>query len=114
MTRLTPVGDGAANPVQRIGVAVTTIGRWDELRNLLEDLSNQTQPPHAVAVAHHDADDADDLERLVRTFADGLTIRTVLSPAESPTAATRRPQYSATTSTGSGSPMTPAGSTATS
>ncbi len=80
MHRLTPVGDSAANPLQRIGVAVTTVGRWDELRNLLDDLCNQTQPPHAVAVAHHDVDGTDDLDAVVRSFADRLPISTVVSP----------------------------------
>ena len=46
----------------KIGIAVTTVGRWDELRNLLEDLSKQLQPPHAVGIAYHDVDAADDLE----------------------------------------------------
>jgi hypothetical protein len=64
----------------RIGVAVTTVGRWDDLRELLGDLARQTQPPHAVAVAHHDVTAADELAALVRCFADTLSISTVVSP----------------------------------
>ena len=47
---------------------------------MLEDLSKQSQPPHAVAIAHHDVDAADDLATLVQSFADKLTITTVISP----------------------------------
>jgi hypothetical protein len=64
----------------KIGIAVTTVGRWDELRGLLEDLSKQSQPPHAVAIAHHDVDATDDLDTLVQSFADKLAITTVISP----------------------------------
>ncbi len=64
----------------RIGVAVTTVGRWDDLRSLLDDLASQTKPPHAVAIAHHDADSADVLAQLVGSFADHLAIVTVVSP----------------------------------
>lgn len=74
------MSDSAANPAQpRIGVAITTVGRWVELHKLFDDLSRQTQPPHAVAVAHHDATAADALDALVRSFADKLTISTVVS-----------------------------------
>ena len=64
----------------KIGIAVTTVGRWDELRNLLEDLSKQSQPPHAVGIAYHDVDAADDLESLVHSFTDKLAITTAISP----------------------------------
>lgn len=64
----------------RIGVAVTTVGRWDELRGLLDDLAAQTRPPHAVAIAHHDATAAAELDALVQSFADTLDITTVISP----------------------------------
>jgi hypothetical protein len=64
----------------RIGIAVTTVGRWNDLRELLGDLSRQTRPPHGVAIAHQDPSAADELESLVRSFADRLTISTVLSP----------------------------------
>jgi hypothetical protein len=75
------VSDSPASPAHpKIGVAVTTVGRWDELRGLLDELSGQTQPPHAVAIAHHDARAADDLAALVQSFADTLAITTVLSP----------------------------------
>lgn len=70
-----------ANPaLPRIGVAITTVGRWDELRGLLDDLANQSQPPHAVTIAHHDVDAADALDALVRSFAGKLAISTVVSP----------------------------------
>lgn len=75
------MSDGVADPgYPRIGVAVTTVGRWDDLRNLLDDLSRQSRPPHAVGIAHHDADDANALDELVRSFADTLTISTAISP----------------------------------
>jgi hypothetical protein len=64
----------------RIGIAVTTVGRWNDLRELLGDLSRQTRPPQAVAIAHHDPSAADELDALVRSFADTLTISTVVSP----------------------------------
>lgn len=65
---------------RKIGIAVTTVGRWDDLRNLLDDLSRQTQPPHAVAIAHHDVDAAGALDAIVQSFADKLAIATVISP----------------------------------
>ncbi len=63
-----------------IGVAITTVGRWDELRKLLGDLAAQTHPPAAVAIAHHDPARSADLEALTRDFADTLDIQTVVSP----------------------------------
>jgi hypothetical protein len=62
------------------GVAVTTVGRWDDLRNLLDDLSRQSKPPRAVAIAHHDAEAAPTLDALVQSFAGKLAITTVVSP----------------------------------
>lgn len=63
----------------RIGVAVTTIGRWDELRKLLSDLAAQSYPPAAVAIAHHDPSGSADVDELIRPFADTLEIKTVVS-----------------------------------
>lgn len=78
---MTNVGNSEANPDHpTIGVAVTTVGRWDALRNLLDDLSRQSWPPCAVAIAHHDVDAAGDLDALVQSFADKLVITTVVSP----------------------------------
>lgn len=64
----------------RIGVAITTVGRWDALGNLLGDLARQSQRPHAVGIAHHDEAEADVLAQLVGSFADKLRIVTVVSP----------------------------------
>ncbi|WP_396925488.1 glycosyltransferase family 2 protein [Mycolicibacterium sp.] len=64
----------------RIGVVITTVGRWDELRTLLGELAGQSQPPAAVAIAHHDASAADALGAVVASFADKLTITTAVSP----------------------------------
>lgn len=75
------MSDSVANPaLPRVGVAITTVGRWDQLRGLLTDLANQTQRPHAVAIAHHDAGEAAALDALVGSFADKLAITTVVSP----------------------------------
>jgi Glycosyl transferase family 2 len=75
------MGPSAADPADtRFGVAVTTVGRWDPLRELLNDLVAQTHPPRAVAIAHHDASDAPALDELVRAFDGALDIRTVVSP----------------------------------
>lgn len=71
------MGPQAPNP--RIGVAVTTVGRWEPLRALLGDLAAQTRPPAAVAIAHHDPADAPELDALVASFSDTLTLRTVIS-----------------------------------
>ncbi|KUI43261.1 glycosyltransferase [Mycobacterium sp. IS-1590] len=62
------------------GVAVTTVGRWDDLRNLLGDLAGQSLPPRAVAIAHHDEGAAGELDELVQSFAGRLVIATVVSP----------------------------------
>lgn len=64
----------------RIGVAVTTVGRWDSLRELLGDLAEQTYPPRLIAVAHHDVTATAELDDIVKSFADSLEIRTVVSP----------------------------------
>jgi len=72
---------GVPNPAHaKVGVAVTTVGRWDELGRLLDDLASQTQRPHAVAIAHHNADAANKLDTLVQSFSDRLSITTVISP----------------------------------
>ncbi len=72
---------GVVNPAHpKIGVAVTTVGRWNELRTLLSDLSSQSQPPHAVAIAYHDVDAAAALDTVIQSFADNLVITTVVSP----------------------------------
>lgn len=63
----------------RIGVAITTVGRWDELRNLLGDLAAQTCRPAAVAIAHHDQAGSADVEALIGSFADTLDIKAVMS-----------------------------------
>jgi len=63
----------------RIGVAITTVGRWAELRNLLGDLAAQTRRPAAVAIAHHDHAGSADLEALIGSFADTLDIKAVMS-----------------------------------
>lgn len=75
------MGASVPEPAQaRIGVAVTTVGRWDALRELLGDLASQSQRPHTVGIAHHDAAQSADLDAVVAAFADTLNIRTVLSP----------------------------------
>ncbi|MCV7217311.1 glycosyltransferase [Mycobacterium crocinum] len=75
------MSDSVANAAApRIGVAITTVGRWDELRGLLDGLASQSRPPHAVAIAHHDAAAEDDLAALVGEFSDKLAIMTVVSP----------------------------------
>jgi len=48
------MGATADSAEVRFGVAITTVGRWDALRELLNDLAAQTHSPHAVAIAHHD------------------------------------------------------------
>jgi hypothetical protein len=70
---------GPQAPKPRIGVAVTTVGRWEPLRALLGDLAAQTRPPAAVAIAHHDPADAPELDALVASFSDTLTIHTAIS-----------------------------------
>jgi hypothetical protein len=75
------VSESVATPARpTIGVAVTTVGRWDELRGLLDDLAGQSHPPEAVVIAHHDAGDSEALDALVTSFADSLSITTVVSP----------------------------------
>ncbi|MBB2992006.1 hypothetical protein FHR72_003502 [Mycolicibacterium iranicum] len=64
----------------RIGVAITTVGRWGPLRELLTDLAAQSRRPCEVAIAHHNEADAADLAAVVRAFEGTLDIRTVLSP----------------------------------
>jgi hypothetical protein len=77
---VTCVSERAADPAPpAIGIAVTTVGRWDQLRTLLEDLAAQSHPPGAVAIAHHDAGAAPHLDAVVAPFADRLEIATVVS-----------------------------------
>lgn len=68
---------GPAHP--RIGVAITTIGRWEPLRELLGDLAAQSQPPAVVAIAHHDETDSAHVDSLVASCSADLEIRTVVS-----------------------------------
>lgn len=68
-------------PAPKFGVAVTTVGRWDELGLLLDDLAGQSQPPHTVVIVHHgDGANPSELDALLQRFAGLLTIRTVVSP----------------------------------
>lgn len=71
-----------AQPTQaRVGVAITTVGRWDELGKLLDDLARQTLPPRAVAIAHHgNGETTAGLDALLQSFANQLEITTVVSP----------------------------------
>ena len=62
------------------GVGVTTVGRWDELGLLLDDLAAQTHPPHVVVIAHHGSDADPGLQGLVEKFSGVLTLRTAVSP----------------------------------
>ncbi len=64
----------------QIGVAVTTVGRWDALRNLLGDLAAQSIPPRAVAIAQHNPDASAELDAVIAPFTDRLDIRTAVSP----------------------------------
>jgi hypothetical protein len=75
------VSDSLANPAHpKIGIAITTVGRWNALAALLDDLASQSQPPHAIAIAHHDADAQGALDEVVASFGDKLSITTVVSP----------------------------------
>jgi hypothetical protein len=75
------MGASVSDPAAaRIGVAITTVGRWEPLRELLSDLAAQSHRPCAVAVAHHDSADDAHLDALVEMFADSFRIRTVMSP----------------------------------
>jgi hypothetical protein len=72
---------GVEHSAPKIGVALTTVGRWDELALLLDDLAAQSEPPHAVAIAHHDdGGDPPALDALLQRFAGVLAVRTVASP----------------------------------
>jgi hypothetical protein len=66
----------------RFGIAIATMGRWDDLHSLLDDLAAQSHPPHAVAIAHHDANGsgADRLAALLEHFAGVLPLRVAASP----------------------------------
>lgn len=64
----------------RFGVGVTTVGRWDELGLLLDDLAAQTRPPHVVVIAHHGSEDDPGLRALVQKYSGVLTLRTAVSP----------------------------------
>ena len=75
------MGASVPNPADvRIGVAVTTVGRWDRFASYSSDLAAQSLRPRAVAIAHHDPADNADLDALVESFADTLEIITVVSP----------------------------------
>lgn len=71
---------GSDHDHARIGVAVTTVGRWESLRELLGDLAAQTRPPTLVAIAHHDHTADAELDAVVTDFAGSLEIRTTVSP----------------------------------
>ncbi|OBB73362.1 glycosyltransferase family 2 protein [Mycobacterium sp. 852014-52144_SCH5372336] len=63
----------------RIGVAITTVGRWGPLRQLLGDLVAQSHQPSVVAIAHHDHADAAQADALIESFSGDLEIRRVVS-----------------------------------
>lgn len=72
---------GTGTPTLTFGVGLTTVGRWEELSLLLDDLAGQSRPPHAVAIAHHgDGGNPPALDELVERFRGVLEIRTLASP----------------------------------
>lgn len=74
------MGPSAPDPARpRIGVAITTVGRWEPLRELLGDLATQSHPPYAVVIAHHDPSGTADLDALVSDFDGTLQIRAIIS-----------------------------------
>ena len=78
----TPVADptgGTRVSRARIAVVITTMGRWERVERLLNDLSSQTYRPDTVVIAFDDGPDAAaGLGRLLgnHNFA-GLNLRTV-------------------------------------
>jgi hypothetical protein len=78
-TLLLPEPADEDRTVVTFGVAITTIGRWDGLGRVLDDLARQSKPPHTVAIAYEDhGDAAEGLRRALQGCADQLTIRTVV------------------------------------
>jgi hypothetical protein len=68
-------GDPAA---VTFGVVITTIGRWDNIASLFEDLAKQSTPPHTVALAYEDRPDAvEGLSTVLQRYSDKLTIRAI-------------------------------------
>lgn len=73
-----PTRRESVRPVSTIGVVISTVGRWDKIATLFDDLANQTLLPHTVAVAYEDSEGAaDGLDGVLRTSARRLTIRAV-------------------------------------
>ncbi len=74
-----PQNRDTADSRPSFGMAITTVGRWDHICRLLDDLAAQTFPPHTVSIAYDDNEDAaSGLERVMREFSPKLTIRTVV------------------------------------
>jgi hypothetical protein len=70
-------GAGRVGPA--FGMAITTVGRWDQICQLLDDLAGQTFPPRMVAIAYDSGDkDAANGLRKVERYAEKLTIRTAV------------------------------------
>lgn len=74
-----PVRPASGGHGPAFGMAITTVGRWDHIFQLLDDLAAQTYPPHMVAIAYDDNEDAAaGLQRVMQDFSHRLTIRTVV------------------------------------
>lgn len=74
-----PQARDTADSRPSFGMAITTVGRWDHICLLLDDLAAQTFPPHTVSIAYDDNEHAAaGLERVKREFSPKLNIRTVV------------------------------------
>jgi hypothetical protein len=78
----TPVPDstgGLSVPRARIAIVITTVGRWERIERLLNDLATQTTLPDTVVIAFDDGPDAEaGIGRLLGNHAfAGLNLRTV-------------------------------------
>jgi GT2 family glycosyltransferase len=61
------------------GMAITTVGRWDSICRLLDDLAAQSVRPAMVSIAYDDnVDAAEGLKKVHDRYSDVLTIRTVI------------------------------------
>jgi Glycosyl transferase family 2 len=60
--------------VPTFGIVISTVGRWDRVSQVLDDLANQSTPPRTVALAYENTA-APGLDNLLERFADRLRLR---------------------------------------
>jgi hypothetical protein len=72
-----PGSSSGNSQVPTFGIVISTVGRWDRVSQVLDDLANQSTPPRIVALAY-ESTAAPGLDNLLERFAGRLRLRSAV------------------------------------